>query len=360
MNTTDKITQMSEEYEIFPPITAQELGLEGTPEPKPKKDKSGSGLRGFGPVAFIIFAILASAFGDTGFGSAIVAGIGAFVMARGAKKDIFFVLVIGAVLMIAGFFGLGMFAKLFAIMTFLSNFMMFGDDGVSTRKSGKGARKDIPMVVKDLESSVWGVAGAGIGSSSVGTESTRKAGSDGEAYFGKYLNDFAARHGHVRVFHGCKFNPYGGTDADVDHIVVIGDKVFLLDSKNWKFADYSWEQTEEYDYQLKKNTHRVLRNGHAFAGGDVHMEAAEAHWRNWLDRIPRYGSKSKWDVRSYIVMTKESKDNYYNIDNSRSPHASTTLNNIQGIMAILENEAQNTRFINRYLLRYVMMGRKIG
>src|SRR5699024_1198488 len=41
----------------------------------------------------------------------------------------------------------------------------------------------------------------------------------------------------VRIMHGMKF-PLGGM-ADVDHVVVCGNKIALIDSKMWKSGRYS-------------------------------------------------------------------------------------------------------------------------
>lgn len=43
----------------------------------------------------------------------------------------------------------------------------------------------------------------------------------------------------TRIFHGVKFP--GSEKADIDHVIVNGDKVVFVDTKNWKSGDYWWE-----------------------------------------------------------------------------------------------------------------------
>jgi DnaJ domain/Nuclease-related domain len=43
----------------------------------------------------------------------------------------------------------------------------------------------------------------------------------------------------VRVFHGMRF-PAANTQADVDHFVVCGNKIAIIDSKSWTPARYEW------------------------------------------------------------------------------------------------------------------------
>lgn len=72
----------------------------------------------------------------------------------------------------------------------------------------------------------------------------------------------------VRIFHGLKY-PIGNGQADVDHLVMCGDKIALIDSKYWSGADYSWDG---YD--------TILENGRHVQKGVTHFPKAVDAYAN--------------------------------------------------------------------------------
>lgn len=90
------------------------------------------------------------------------------------------------------------------------------------------------------------------------------AGVRGEAATAKLLELLMEIPG-VNVFHGLRFP--GSTSADVDHAVVHGDIVYLIDSKQYRPGVYSW------------GSGREIVNGSAGSGFANHMAAArEGYW----------------------------------------------------------------------------------
>lgn len=106
--------------------------------------------------------------------------------------------------------------------------------GVRARLSKKEA-SDAMLAVK-----VWGEAGDGLKGASpkLGKENVA-AGVAGERRTATALEPLLQIPG-VRIFHGLKYNPTGGGDTDVDHIVVCGNRMALIDSKNYRAPVIMW------------------------------------------------------------------------------------------------------------------------
>lgn len=146
---------------------------------------------------------------------------------------------------------------------------------------------------------VWGVAGGHIGSNTAFGDKAR-IGAQGEKVFGNALKALVNEFPFVRVFHGVCFTP-GVRGADVDHIVLIGRNVFMIDSKNWAPGRYDWH----FDGQ-------VLRDSAPFPGGEVHMDAALRKWRDYLGvSVP---------VRASLVLTRDASS--YVLNNARAREVS--------------------------------------
>jgi hypothetical protein len=65
-----------------------------------------------------------------------------------------------------------------------------------------------------------------------------------------------------------------GRNGDIDHIVVQGDKMMLIDSKNWRgdAAYHVYAATPEGDH--------ISRNGENFIGGEIHLRRQMADWQS--------------------------------------------------------------------------------
>lgn len=137
---------------------------------------------------------------------------------------------------------------------------------------------------------VWGSPGAHIAANSEFGEAGQ-LGARGEILVGEALEKFAKKYPHVRIFHGICFTP-GRSGADIDHVALIGDEVFLIDAKFWSHGSYTWNRSGE-----------VMRDGKSFNGGKVHMDAALEKWEEYLGRSAR-------SITSLVCMVQDRKGTY--------------------------------------------------
>lgn len=154
---------------------------------------------------------------------------------------------------------------------------------------------------------VFGTAGEGISHATTVFGERAIVGATGERRFGDALEAFTREFTHVRVFHTLHFDPAKRGNADVDHAVVIGRDVFLIDSKNWKAGNYKVESVEEDGSVniVRKNSRNDIYA--PFPGGRVKVKIFE---RLWKDRMG-YGCT----IHSSIVLTGRGN---YNIVKSGS------------------------------------------
>jgi acetyltransferase-like isoleucine patch superfamily enzyme len=75
----------------------------------------------------------------------------------------------------------------------------------------------------------------------------------------------------VTVFHGLRFP--GSRNADVDHAVVHGNNVYLIDSKQYRWGTYEWRTDPKYGERI------TAANGF---GRKNHMDAAADGYRRIL------------------------------------------------------------------------------
>lgn len=126
-----------------------------------------------------------------------------------------------------------------------------------------------------------------------------QAGSLGERRTAAIIDDWATGRSAVTVFHGLRFP--GSATADVDHCIVVRQRVALLDSKNWQPGHYAFDR---HGY--------VVRDDQPFSGGDVHMaDAVRAYDRAWAE----HGAK----VTGWIVLTVAEGRTPPTVDNSLAP-----------------------------------------
>lgn len=184
---------------------------------------------------------------------------------------------------------------------------------------------------------IFGVAGSGIGSAEATFGERAKIGEKGEVACGALLNEFASAHPHVRVFHGLTFNPLGTTDADVDHAVLIGRQLILIDAKNWKPGSYRFATS---------NT--VWRDGEgtAWSGSLVHMDEALSCWMRYL--LLNY-NREKPTVTAVVAL---SGDGPYTIGES-TPYNPVLLMDLNGLRDLLEKAATTPQPVRRRLIQAV-------
>lgn len=107
----------------------------------------------------------------------------------------------------------------------------------------------------------WGIDGADPG--------ILRAGIDGELMTAGVLERWVKLRDDAVVVHSVG---WPGSISDTDHLLIVGSRVYLVDSKRWKEKrTYSFAQ----DFQIKRGTVK-------FDGGDVHMSAAISSWKKVL------------------------------------------------------------------------------
>jgi len=77
----------------------------------------------------------------------------------------------------------------------------------------------------------------------------------------------------VTVFHGLKFP--NSRNADVDHAVLHGNNVYLIDSKQYRWGEYEWKQHPKYGEQIARTDGYGRQK-------DNHMDAAAEGYRRIL------------------------------------------------------------------------------
>lgn len=164
---------------------------------------------------------------------------------------------------------------------------------------------------------VFGKPGAGLDSAGLDADRVA-AGQKGEKRVAEELERLAARYPNTYVFHSVKLF---GSKADIDHVVVQGTKVLLVDSKNWARGhqyevttvyngEEGYEKTDEYVSRIK-DSHRnpykeyiVKKDGQDFPGGKIHLPLYVKDWERNLEKVLSY---PKMDVESVLVLANEAE-----------------------------------------------------
>lgn len=122
---------------------------------------------------------------------------------------------------------------------------------------------------------VFGNPGASLQTAYELGEDARNAGIDGEQRVARELERLAAMYPNTYVFHSMKLPGHTG---DIDHIVVQGRKVMLVDSKNWR-SNSTYEV-----YRTDEDGDYILRDGTDFAGGEIHLRRQIEEWQREFRR----------------------------------------------------------------------------
>lgn len=75
----------------------------------------------------------------------------------------------------------------------------------------------------------------------------------------------------ARLFHGLRWP--GTQSADIDHALVVGNVVVLIDSKFYRNAAYHWDHAEEVLYRDGERSPMSLKLGNAVRSAQPHMHA---------------------------------------------------------------------------------------
>lgn len=162
-------------------------------------------------------------------------------------------------------------------------------------------------------SRVYGVPGGSLNSAGFDSGATN-AGIDGERRVAAVLDDFVKRTPGAYVFHSVKLPGHYG---DIDHVLLTGDTVIVIDSKNWR---------SDGSYNVMSDGETILRNGERFPGGTV--------------KVTRY-------VRELNLYTQMQTIGLLVAANSRSkvassPDATWDILNIEGLKAFLRDHTRHT------------------
>lgn len=134
----------------------------------------------------------------------------------------------------------------------------------------------------------------------------------------------------VYVFHGLQFSM--SSNADVDHAVVYGNRVALIDSKLWPSDLYEWA-----DNQTIRQGDGTLRT--------IHMEKAQ---QNYEEYVGYAGATVRSWVCIHPVKGRESfvYDNSYCPSGIRMGDASSTVNEIAEFLFDQKNVYTNRKLLN--------------
>ena len=142
-----------------------------------------------------------------------------------------------------------------------------------------------------LQYSIFGTPGLGLSQNTTFSQSNIEAGIKGERAGADALATLTDIPG-LKIFHSCRFGT--DTEADVDHVVVYGKKVALIDSKLWPSSDYRWqgdgspliiEEGYHGTRERKSNMDAAMRNYTALMPKDAKV-------RGWIMIHPRKGEEN--------------------------------------------------------------------
>lgn len=178
----------------------------------------------------------------------------------------------------------------------------------------------IPQTPEDdgipfYEKRIFGTPGASLYDAYSLDWEARQAGIDGEIRVAKELERLASIYPNTYVFHSVKLP---GKVGDIDHLVIQGDKMLLVDSKNWKHdaAYHIYHSTFDADF--------LTRDGEDFQGGEIHLSRQIAEWQvEFMD--------STLDVGAVLVIANRKSTV------SESINAPYSLANISGLATVFGN-----------------------
>lgn len=130
--------------------------------------------------------------------------------------------------------------------------------GRPLREDGSMSKRD-PFLYSDgvpANLHVFGSPGGSLNSSGFDAGSTN-AGIDGERRVAAVLDEYAKKNRNVYAFHSVKLPGHFG---DIDHVLLVGGTVVVIDSKNWR---------SDSSYSVAGDGETILRDGDLFPGGKV-------------------------------------------------------------------------------------------
>lgn len=122
-------------------------------------------------------------------------------------------------------------------------------------------------------------------------EDNVQAGMEGEKRTAKLLEDLSLAIPSARIFHGLNFP--GSQTADVDHAILVGNRLALIDSKLWRENHYEWDETGNIS-EIKPNGYSYQRlTNFPVAVHKYSQLFPQLEVRGWILIHPRRGRSDK-------------------------------------------------------------------
>lgn len=135
---------------------------------------------------------------------------------------------------------------------------------------------------------IFGIPGASLYSAVELDPDAREAGIKGEEKVAAAIDSIIQTIPNAYLFNSVKLP---GRTGDIDHIIVVGNNVILIDSKNWKH-DASYQLTKGNTPELD----HVYRDQQVFPGGEIRLAKQK---QDWADFLPGY------NVSAILVVANE-------------------------------------------------------
>jgi hypothetical protein len=220
-----------------------------------------------------------------------------------------------------------------------------GYDKLKSRAQGT----TVPEIVYDSNGQVipfdnlrvFGTPGASLVTAYDLDSGARDAGIQGEQRVAQELERLAAQYPNMYVFHSVKLP---GRIGDIDHLVVQGDKMMLVDSKNWKGnAAYNVYASDE-------DGDRITRDGSDFVGGEIHLRRQIEDWQREFRR-------DNLRVGATLVMANRTSTAAVSIN---TPYFFANISGLENVFARTFNQAEvppmQPMLLNRMLSMVDTMG----
>lgn len=144
------------------------------------------------------------------------------------------------------------------------------------REYAASAKADRAVPLSVRQQRVFGRTGTALAGVRGWRRESVESGLLGEALTGELLANYVTRIPSARIFHSLQWP--GSATADVDHAVLCGKRLVLIDSKRWPPGDYTYVADGS-----------LLRAGRPFLGSDIRLANAVAAYQRLLPRCDVHG-----------------------------------------------------------------------
>jgi hypothetical protein len=144
------------------------------------------------------------------------------------------------------------------------------------REYAASANADRAVPVPARQQQVFGRTGTALATVRGWRQEAVESGLLGEALTGELLEHYVTRIPSARIFHSLRWP--GSATADVDHVVLCGKRLVLIDTKRWPPGEYTFAADGG-----------LLRAGRPFLGSDIRLANAVAGYQRLLPRCDVHG-----------------------------------------------------------------------